>query len=64
MCYKEWCFFLEDCANSPFEMNDMTRVMYASVVDSLAYNFVYTRPYISQIMGVFSQFMTNPRYVH
>ncbi|XP_059076723.1 secreted RxLR effector protein 161-like [Cryptomeria japonica] len=44
-------------------MEDMTRVPYASVVGSLMYAMVCTRPYITQAVGVQSWFMANPKRV-
>ena len=55
---------VDDCPKSPSEMEDMSRVPYASAVGSLMYAMVYTRPDIAQAMGVLSQFMANPRRVH
>ena len=51
---------VDDCPKSPSEMEDMSRVPYASVVGSLMYAMVYTRPDIFQVMGVLSWFMANP----
>ena len=55
---------IDDCPKSPSEVEDMSRVPYASVVGSLMYVMVYTRPYITQVVGVLSQFMANPTWVH
>ncbi|XP_057817161.1 secreted RxLR effector protein 161-like [Cryptomeria japonica] len=55
---------VEDCSKSPTEMEDMTRVPYASVVGILMYAMVCTRPDIAQAVGVLSRFMANPRRVH
>ena len=55
---------VDDCPKSPSEIEDMSRVPYASVVGSLMYAMVYTRPYIAQEMRVLSQFMDNPGRVH
>ncbi|XP_059073514.1 secreted RxLR effector protein 161-like [Cryptomeria japonica] len=50
---------VEDCPKSPTEMEDMTKVPYASAVGSLMYAMVYTRPHISLAVGVLSRFMVN-----
>ena len=55
---------IDDCPKSPSEVEDMSSVPYASVIGSLMYAMVYTRPDISQVVGVLSQFMANPRWVH
>ena len=55
---------VDDCPKSPNEMEDMSRVPYASVVGSLMYAMVCTRLDIAQVVGVLSQFMANPRWVH
>ncbi|XP_059071068.1 secreted RxLR effector protein 161-like [Cryptomeria japonica] len=56
--------FVEDCPKYRTEMEDMTRVPYASVVGILMYAMVCTRPDIVQAVGVLSWFMNNPRWVH
>jgi len=55
---------IEDCPKYPSEVEDMSRVPYASVVGSLMYAMVYTRPDIAQAVGVLSRFMANPGWVH
>ena len=45
---------VDDCPKSPSDMEDMSRVPYASVVGSLMYAMIYTRPYIAQAVGVLS----------
>ena len=42
----------------------MSRVPYASVVGSLMYAMVYTRPDIAHAMGVLSRFMSKPGKEH
>lgn len=42
----------------------MSRVSYASVIDSLMYVLVNTRPNITQTVGVVSRFMSKPRKMH
>jgi hypothetical protein len=55
---------IDDCPKSPSEMEDMSRVPYASAVGSLMYAMVCTRPDIAQAVGVLSRFMANPGRVH
>jgi len=38
----------------------MSKVPYASVVGSLMYEMVYTRPDIAHAVGVVSRYMNNP----
>lgn len=47
------------CPSSPLEMEEMSQVPYQSVVGSLMYNMVCTRPNISQVVGVLSYYMSN-----
>ena len=42
------------------ELEDTIFVPYASVVGSLMYGMVCTRPYISKVVGVLCRFMANP----
>ena len=46
------------------EEEDMSRVPYASVVGSLMYAMVCTRPYIAHAVGVLNRFMSKPRKEH
>ena len=46
------------------EKEDMRRVLYASVVGSLMYVMVCTRPDIAYAIGVVSHFLSNPRRHH
>ena len=47
-------FSIDDCPKSPSEMEDMSRVPYASAVGSLMYAMVCTRPDIAQAVRVLS----------
>jgi len=47
------------CPSSEVERMEMSRVRYASVVGSLMYAMICTRPDITQAVGVVSQFMTD-----
>eukprot|EP00253_Pinus_taeda_P027076 PITA_27076 len=54
----------EKCPKTQEEEEHMSHVPYASVVDSLLYAMVYTRPDITHEMGVLSRFMSKPRKEH
>ena len=45
-------------------MKEMRKVPYSYVVSRLMYVMVYTRPNISHVVGVVSQFLTNPGKEH
>ena len=51
----------EQCPKTQEEEEDISRVPYASVVRSLIYAMVCTRPDIAHAVGVLSKFMSNPR---
>ena len=55
---------MEDCPKSPTKMEDMSRVTYASVVGSLMYAMVCTRPDIAQAVVVLSHYMSNLGRAH
>ena len=46
------------------DMKEMRKVPYASIVGSLIYAMVFTRPNIAHTVGVASRFLTNPRKEH
>ena len=46
------------------EMDHMSKVPYASAIDSLMYAMVCTRPDIAHAMGVVSKFMSKPGKQH
>eukprot|EP00253_Pinus_taeda_P005709 PITA_05709 len=54
----------EQCPKTQEEEGDMSRVPYASVVVSLMYEMVYTRPEIAHAMRVLSRFMSKPGKEH
>eukprot|EP00253_Pinus_taeda_P029704 PITA_29704 len=54
----------EQCPKTQEEGEDMSRVPYASVVGSLMYAMVCTRPGIAHAMGVLSRFMSKPGKEH
>ncbi len=42
----------------------MSRVLYSSVVGSLMYAMVYSRPNLSHVLSVVSRYMANPNKEH
>jgi len=54
----------EQCPKTQEEEEDMSHVPYASVVSSLMYAMVCTRPDIAHAMGVLSRFMSKPGKDH
>ena len=46
------------------EKGNMVKVPYSSVVESLMYAMVCTRPYIAYAVGVVNKFLKNPRKEH
>ncbi|KAH9296364.1 hypothetical protein KI387_039952, partial [Taxus chinensis] len=54
----------DQCPSSHEEVKYMTQVPYASVVGSLMYVMVCTRPDIAQAVGVVSRYMANPSKEH
>ena len=56
--------FAEQCPKTQEEEEDMSHVPYASVVGSLMYAMVCTRPDIAHAVGVLSRFMSKTRKEH
>ena len=54
----------KQCPKTQEEEEDMSRVPYASVVGSLMYAMVCTRPDIIHAVGVLSRFISKPRKEH
>eukprot|EP00253_Pinus_taeda_P021796 PITA_21796 len=54
----------EECPKTQEEEEDVSRVPYASVVNSLMYAMVCTIPYITHAVGVLSRFMSKPGKEH
>ena len=48
---------IEQCTNNQEEEDDISHVPYASVIASLIYAMVCTRPYIAHIVGVLIWYM-------
>jgi hypothetical protein len=49
---------IEQCPRTQEEIEDMSLVLYASVVGSLMYAMVCTRPNISHAVGVLRRYMS------
>jgi hypothetical protein len=56
--------FADQCSKTHEEEEDMSRVPYASVVGSLIYAMVCTRPDIAHAVGVLSRYMSKPGKEH
>ena len=54
----------EQCPTTPQEEEDMRRVPYASVVGSLMYAMLCTRPDICYAIGIVSRYQSNPGLAH
>jgi len=54
----------EPCPKTQEEEDDISHVPYASVVGSLMYAMVNTRPDIAYVVGVLSRFMSKPGKEH
>ena len=52
------------CPKTPEEKEKMSRVPYASAVDSLMYAMMCTRPNICYDVGLISRFQSNPGQKH
>jgi len=50
--------------SNEIEKSDMQQVPYASVVGSLMYAMMCTRPYIAHVVGTVSRFLSNPGGKH
>jgi hypothetical protein len=54
----------EMCPKTQEEIKYMSRVPYSSVVGSLMYAMIFTRPDIAHVVGVMSRYMNNPGKEH
>ncbi|TYK05792.1 gag/pol protein [Cucumis melo var. makuwa] len=54
----------KQCHKTPQEVEDMRCIPYASVVGSLMYVMLYTRPDICYAVGIFNRYQSNPRLDH
>ncbi|RDX96077.1 hypothetical protein CR513_21308, partial [Mucuna pruriens] len=57
-------YSLKQCSNNDLERNEMQNIPYASVVRSLIYTQVYTRPDITFVVGVLDKYLSDPRMQH
>jgi hypothetical protein len=61
---KGECLSLRMCPKTPNEKAQMEKVPYSSVVGSLMYAMMCTRPNISFVVGIVSRYQANPRQSH
>jgi hypothetical protein len=54
----------KQCPSSDEEQNEIKKVLYAPIIDSLIYIMVCTKPNIAYIVGIVSQFLSNPSKEH
>jgi hypothetical protein len=54
----------KQCSSSDEERNEIKKVLYASIIDSLIYVMVCTKPNKAYIVGIISQFLFNPGKEH
>ena len=52
------------CPNNEEKRKEMSRVPYASSMESLIFEMICTRPYIAQAVGTISRYMSNPGGEH
>ena len=52
------------CPKNEEEKEEMSKVPYLSIVGSLMYAMICTKPYIAYVVGVVSRFLSNPRKEH
>ncbi|XP_040865559.1 secreted RxLR effector protein 161-like [Glycine max] len=57
-------FSLKQCPNSDLERTEMQKIPYASVVGSLMYAQVCTRPDIAFFVGVLGKYLSDPGFQH
>ena len=57
-------FSLKQCPKGNLEIQEMQKILYASVVGSLMYVQVCTRSDIAYIVGVLGRYFSNPRMNH
>ena len=54
----------EQCPKTPQEVKDMRRIPYASIVGSIMYTMLCTRPNICYALGIVSRYQSNLGYEH
>ena len=52
--------FKKDCVITPEERERMSRIPYASIVDSIMYAMLCTRPDVAYSLGVVSRYQSDP----
>ena len=57
-------FSLKQCPSNDLERNEMQKIPYASIVGSLMYAQVCTRPDIAFIVGVLGRYLSDPGLQH
>jgi len=61
---KDEKFSLSQCPKNDLEVKEMQKIPYASVVESLMYAQVCTRPDIAFIVGMLSRYLSNSGMDH
>jgi hypothetical protein len=56
--------FGDQCPKTQEEEEDMSYVLYASMIGSLMFAMIYTRPDIARAVGVLSRYMSKPEKEH
>ena len=62
LIFKRQYLSLEMYPKTPEERNRMTRVLYASAVESLMYTMMCIRPNICYVVGLVNRYQYNPGY--
>jgi hypothetical protein len=57
-------FSLDQCPKTKLEKSEMHQIMYASLIGSLMYAQVCTRPDIAYITGMLGRYLSNPGMNH
>ncbi|RDX96017.1 hypothetical protein CR513_21373, partial [Mucuna pruriens] len=57
-------FSLKQCPNNDLERNEMQNITYASIVESLMYTQICTRPDIAFVVGVLDKYLSDPGMQH
>jgi hypothetical protein len=59
-----FCLSTSQCPKTVEEIEDMSKVLYASAMECLMYAMVCTRPNLAHAVNVVSKYMENPRRQH
>ena len=57
-------FSLNQCPKNNFEVKEMQKILYTSVIGSLMYVRVCMRPDITYVTVMFGRYLSNPRVNH